>query len=101
MTTKLKDIADEISRENIIKNAVTFLQSAYARKATNLFLEEIKMPEDDKNWFVTISFSRPKPKSTNFDSLMSTGVENFERVYKKFEIDSKEGKVLEMSIVTF
>ncbi len=68
----------------------------------NLMLEEIEESEDREQWLITLGFDTPRVLRKNPTGLGSIlaghSVEQPERVFKRFAIDQKTGRVLSMKI---
>ena len=92
-----------------VKTAVKLARDYFAqvytdtiRQFQDIRLEEVELSDDEKNWLVTIGFSRPLPLDPSLKnaSKFLLGEHQYQRDYKVFRIDSKNGKVRAMKIRT-
>jgi hypothetical protein len=71
-------------------NAAVYLSTLSALPPTNVRLEEVELSEDEKYWFVTLSFAEDHWSPSQSASTK----------YKIFKIDAKSGKVFSMKMRT-
>lgn len=69
-------------------SANDYLKGFYP-EATNIKLEEVELTEDDKFWFITLSYDNSDRYAVNF---------NKPRSFKIFKLDAENGQVLSMKI---
>lgn len=78
--------------------ALEYVNDLYSsEELNNLTLEEVELSEDEKNWLVTLGFTRFLSQPTS-PPLQALTAPKSERVYKIFKIESETGKVLSMKM---
>jgi hypothetical protein len=90
-----------IDVKQAVSAASEYLSQLYpSAKLHDVFLEEVALSDDERHWYVTIGFARPIPSPNATLAAMDAamGRQNYERVYKLFEIDSDTGQVRSMKI---
>lgn len=69
----------------------------YKDRAKSAVVEEVELNEDEKYWYVTLSYSEPVTATPSpFDILGKTV--KYYKIYKIFKIDANSGKVYSMKI---
>jgi len=77
---------------DLVETAAKYLKSFFP-DSDSIQLEEIELTDDNKYWFVTLSYEGSDiPTSTNL------WLANRSRKYKIFKIDAKSGEVRSMKI---
>lgn len=78
-----------IDVEQAATNALNYFNKLYAGKGfTNIQLEEVELSDDDKYWFITLSY-----QPTVLDPIIKGP-----KAYKIFQIDAYTGNVKAMKI---
>jgi hypothetical protein len=74
--------------------AVTYLKELYSdEELKNIRLEEVWLSDDEKYWYVTVSYDSP---TSTRDPL--AGLRQPEREYKLFKVRVEDGRVMEMKM---
>ncbi|WP_018618943.1 hypothetical protein [Spirosoma luteum] len=84
-----------ISVRDAAKNALNFYKDIYPEISGEL-IEEVEFDSTRQYWLITLSFPM---KVDNSQSPLSNILQpKFERKYKTFEVDAKNGEVVSMKI---
>jgi hypothetical protein len=90
-----------------VKEAVVLafseVEKLYGEHAFDLLLEEVEMTEDETYWLITVGFSllstRPgQASAARVSKTVAAALGRYERKYKVFKIDRRNGKVLSMKM---
>ena len=84
-----------------VKIAFDYLAKLYdLKRFQDVQLEEVELSDDERNWLVTIGFSRPLPLEAfqKSPAKFLLGEDQYKRDYKIITIDSESGKVRSMKI---
>jgi len=92
-----------IDVKTAVKNAIVFLADLLAEQNVHdVRLEEVELSEDEKVWFITLSYLRRSAEGEGTvigKMLASHGLTaRLEREYKIFAVDSATGEVRSMKM---
>lgn len=73
--------------------AIQYFKDLYPDKLKKISLEEVELSTNEEFWYITLGFDQKIESMFN-----GLAPDAFERKYKKFKIDTKEGKVWSMKI---
>jgi hypothetical protein len=93
-----------IDVKTAVKNAILFLADLLAEQNVHdVRLEEVELSEDEKVWFITLSYLRrsAEGEGTVIGKMLAAGElmgARVEREYKVFAVDSVTGEVRSMKM---
>ncbi len=88
-----------IDVKEAVAGAVDYVGDLFVgERVLDVRLEEVELSEDDRFWYITLSFVRESKPVSELQKALGEALGRMQREYKMFVIQSADGKVKSMKI---